>query len=264
LSTFATARDTALVDSGAVGVATDLTFATIATDYGLESLTDVYPEIADTAPVDQFVTPDFESMELGLDLAGLDEEAKTLGVDDFSLTDAVANDISDGNLDGKDQGAPVAITPDVPLPSDANTSLLQAGINTFAASKANLTALLAPEVASQMGPLSPNTSGFYAVANGLPFFTDGASAVVQLISASGGTAPYLCTLTGGGLLSHFTLHGCQLQYDGTRILGSGSIATSSPFTVQSRGVWVLLALSGHPDRLTGLCVREAGGQSWVG
>jgi hypothetical protein len=233
LSTFATARDTVLVDSGtSASVATDLTFATVAEDYNLESLTDVYPEIADIAPVDQFVPPDLESRELGIDLAGLDQEAKNLGVDDFSLTEAMANDISDGNLDGKDQGTPIAITPTVPLPGDANTSLLQAGIDTFVASPANLTTLLAPKVATQMGALSPSPGGFYAVADGLPFFTDGASAVEQLVSASGGSAPYRCTLTAGGLPTHFTLHGCQIQYDGTRVLGGGDMAITGPFSVQ--------------------------------
>jgi len=92
------------------------------------------------------VTPSVESRQLGLILAGLDQEANTLGASDFALTDALATDLSDGNLDGQDGGTPILINQSTPLPPDATTTNLQNAMNTFAGSTNNQTNAPPPQV----------------------------------------------------------------------------------------------------------------------
>jgi hypothetical protein len=154
-------------------------------------------------------------------------------VSDFALIDAIAQDQSDGMLDGSDGSAPVLITPSVDLPADATTIQLENGLQSFAASPANLTNLpVLPSIALR-APSIDLTGGhaFYALTTALPAFIDGVIANTPIV-ARGATGQTTCVLAGGQLPMGFTLAAdCHVHYDGTPTLGSSSMEISGPFSV---------------------------------
>lgn len=230
LTTFATARASSLAASGKpLRDSFEVSYAAVARQYGLEAITDIDPAIADD-PQDVQLSGR-TARQYGLILAGLDEEANTLGVTDFALTDAVAQDLSDGTLDGKDGATPILIDKAVSLPADATTAKLQDAIDTFAASPGNVTHLPAPQISLQAPQIDLNTGGLsYVSPKVLPAWIDGRAATVS-ISGSGGTLPYTCETAGGGLPQGFSLsRDCAIS--GTGILGTSTMRITTPFTVR--------------------------------
>lgn len=236
MTTFAAARAQALAASGdPLSDSVAISYAAVARQYNLTSIADLYPEIADVPPDQQVETASYESRQLGLELAGFDQEAGTLGVTDFGLTDAVAEDMSDGDLDGKDGAQPVLVDGTAPLPADATTKGLQAGIDSFSASPANVTKLASPQIALEAPHIDLTATGglaLYVWTSVLPAFLDGAPATAP-ISSRGGTPPITCVVEDGQLPAGFTLlSDCSVHYDGRSVLGAGHMLVSAAFTVR--------------------------------
>jgi hypothetical protein len=231
LTTMAAARTQVLMGNGQeAGASYDISYSAVARQYNLESIDSINLAVAND-PV-EVAGEATAAREEGLVLSGLDAESYSLKVSNLQLADALAQDLSDGNLDGKqgDQevNMDVAGTP-VALPADAGLAGLQQGIDTFAAAKGNATHLDAPQISLMAPDIQLNTGGLYVTSNALPAFIDGVAASVR-ISGSGGTPPYSCTLTGGALPEHFSLvAGCQITYDGTKVLGSSTKRVVGPF-----------------------------------
>jgi hypothetical protein len=230
LTTFAVARASSLAASGKpLRDSFEVSYAAVARQYSLEAITDIDPAIADD-PQDVQLSGR-TARQYGLILAGLDEEANTLGVTDFALTDAVAQDLSDGTLDGKDGATPILIDKAISLPADATTAKLQNAIDTFAASPGNVTHLPAPQISLQAPQIDLNTGGLaYVSPNVLPAWIDGQAATVP-IRGSGGTLPYTCEIAGGELPQGLSLsRDCVIS--GTGILGTSAMRITAPFTVR--------------------------------
>ena len=232
LTTFATARASSLAASGEPLIDSfEVSYAAVARQYNLEAITDIDPAIADD-PQDVQISGR-TARQYGLILAGLGEEANALGVTDFALSDAVAQDFSDGTLDGKAGATPILIEGGVSLPADATTTLLQDAINTFAASPRNLTYLPAPQISLEAPQIDLNTGGLaYVSPNVLPAWVDGRGGSVTL-SGKGGTLPYTCELASGELPEGFSLSkDCALSGNGTPVLGTSTMRITTPFTVR--------------------------------
>jgi len=230
LTTFAATRASSLAASGKpLNASVEVSFAAVARQYNLETITDIDPAIADD-PEDVQVSGR-TGRQYGLILAGLDEEANALGVTDFALTDAVAQDLSDGNLDGKNGATRVLINKTIPLPADAATAKLQDAINKVAASSANVTHLPAPQISLQTPNIDLNTAGLsYTSSTILPAWIDGQAGTVT-IRGSGGTLPYTCEIAGGELPQGFSLsRDCAIS--GTGTLGTSPMRITPPFTVR--------------------------------
>lgn len=236
LTTMATARALVLAAHGdSVRDAVAVSYTAMARAYSLPSLADLYPTSADIPPEQQAQVSDFRSRQLGLVLAGLDQVAHNLGVSDFALTAALAQDASDGLLDGRADGRPVMIAPSIPLPDDAANRQLQRAMDGFAASPANQTHLPAPLIALQAPRIEPSgLLGFYVWTTALPAFVNGSPAVAP-IQASGGAQPYSCALVGGSLPPHFGLSpdDCTVHYDGTPVLGPSRLRIGPALVIRA-------------------------------
>ena len=234
LTTFATARAVWLAGSGnPLDASVEAAFAATARQFNLETITDEDPASADDPKDVQFAGP--TSRQLGLILAGLDYEAKALGVTPLGLTDAIADDLGDGTLDGKNGSASVLIDEAVPLPADAITTRLQDAIDKVAASPTNKTHLPAPRIAPVAPEIDLEAAGsLYVSTSILPAWIDG-QAGTATIRGSGGTPPYTCELTAGELPKGFSLSsGCAISGGGTAVLGKSTRWVSAPFTVMMR------------------------------
>jgi hypothetical protein len=231
LTTWATARASWLAGEGtAVDTAVEVSFAATAREFNVGTITEIDPAIIDD-PTDVQVAG-VTSRQLGLILAGLDAEAKALGVTPLGLTDAVAADLSDGALDGKNASASVLIDGKVSLPADAATAKLQDAINKVAASAANKTHLPAPQIDPQAPELETAAGSLYVMTTALPVWIDRQPGRAT-IEARAGTAPYTCELAAGALPKGFSLSsGCVLSGDGTPILGTSTMWVSPAFTVR--------------------------------
>lgn len=233
LTTFATTRAMALAASGvSVDESIAASFTAVEVQYDLGPMTDIYPEIADVSPGEQVDVPDLESRQLGLILAGLDQEAASLGVSEFALSDAVASDLRDGNLDGEDGSVPVLLDDGSQLSGDATTSALQNGIDSFAASPQNLTGDPPPQVAPQPMPIDAPTGSMYGCSGTLPAFVDGEAAQLT-VTECGGATPYTCAIAGGTLAPGFDLSStCVISYDGRSVVAASSMSISAPFSIR--------------------------------
>ncbi len=230
LTTMVAARTLALAGAGQpLSTALTMSSDSIARQYGLPATETIAPTIA-SDPQD-VETTDRDCRDYGLVLGGLDQEASSLKVSDFDLTDALTEDITDGNLDGMDADTPVSLSASATLPADAGTTGLQDGIDSFASSPRNLTHLPAPQVSLQPSPLELNGAGFYVSSPALPAWVEGQAGSAR-IGATGGTPPYHCMLKAGSVLpAGFALSsGCELTGVAPS-LGSSLTTITPPFTV---------------------------------
>lgn len=232
LTTFAAARASSLAASGKpLGDSVEVSFAAIARQFNLETITDIDPAITDDPASVQISGR--SARQYGLILVGLDQEANTLGVSDFALSDALAQDIGDGKFDGKAGATPVLISKTVPLPADAATAKLQDAISKVAASPSNVTHLPAPQVSLQTSNIDLNTAGLsYISPTILPAWIDGQAGSVTIVG-KGGTPPYACEIVSGDLPAGFSLSSdCTISGNGTPILGIRPLLISAPFVVK--------------------------------
>jgi hypothetical protein len=231
LTTFAAARASSLAASGKpLDVSIGTTYAAVARQFGLDTITDIDPAIADDPQSVQ--VSGRTARQYGLILAGLAEEANTLGVSSFALTDALARDLSDGRFDGQNGATPVVIRGTVRLPADASTTGLQEAIDRAAAAPSNVTRVSAPQISLRTLDIDLNTAGLvYVSSTVLPAWIDGQAAAVT-IRASGGTTPYTCATAGGQLPHGFSLsRDCTISGGGTPVLGTSPMRITPPFTV---------------------------------
>ncbi len=245
LTTWATARAITLAADGApLDAAIAVSDATVAREFDLPSISDIYPEIADLPPAQQVEPATYQSRQLGLELAGLDLEANGLGVTPFALSDALTRDLAnDGVFNGRDGQAPISMdaSPGLPagggplLPPDAPTDDLQKAMQEFDASPANKTKLGTPPIdlqAPQIDLAHNGTYGMYIWTTILPAFIDGSRASAP-ISAAGGTRDYHCSLADGTPPLAFALTSdCHVQYDGSPILNGSRLWISQPLTIR--------------------------------
>jgi hypothetical protein len=213
LTTWAAARAMALAASGKPLVASiAVSNAAVARQYNLETITGEDAAIADDPHVVQLSGRG--PRQIGLILAGLDQEANALGVTEMALTAALARDLSDGNFDGKQGSTPITIptstataaaTTDVvtaaqreiPLPPDAGTQGLQAALSAFVGSAKNVTHLQTPQISLAAAHIDLNTAGLlYVSSSVLPAWHEGESGTA-LITGSGGSGRYHCRLAAG-------------------------------------------------------------------
>ncbi len=108
---------------------------TVAVMAGLTDITLAPDKTAD--PTKKPEDPTSETAKYGLVLAGLSQQANTLGVDGKSLVSALAEDLQDGKLDGTKNSTPVKVDGGSNLQNDAWTNGLTAGMDTFVNTNTN-------------------------------------------------------------------------------------------------------------------------------
>lgn len=176
-----------------------------------------------------------ESRRYGIILAGMAHLANSLGVRALDLVNALAQDASDGTLDGKVNSStisiPLLIGGTTTLAASAGTTDLQQSIDAFLASGINLTGITEVNIASGAGQIGLNTAGkVYITSTQLPAWTSGQEGSI-ILKAGGGTGPYTWQLVPGSLPAGFTFSEKGVIY-GLNILVSGStMSISTPFTV---------------------------------
>ncbi|MCX6775969.1 MAG: zinc ribbon domain-containing protein [Candidatus Micrarchaeota archaeon] len=201
--------------------------------YSIRSIVGLLPVAAYDS--DKVVTYTYRERQYGLLLAGLVQEARDMKVRPIDLTQGLAQDWSDGSMDGTDDGSPIMLNDTsgkpVMLPPSAPAVLenLQKGIDKFIASPNDATHLQQFSISLKPVCADPN---FYISVTTLPAWIDGESASFSL-TVSGGNSPYAWSLKSGSALpdgfdlsSNGTLSGAGALSPGT----TGSI--SPPFTVR--------------------------------
>jgi uncharacterized repeat protein (TIGR02543 family) len=151
-------------------------------------------------------------------LAGLMQEANTLGVKAIDLAGALATDASDGTLDGTNGGAAITVPATgggtVTLAATAGTSDLQSAINTFTASTSNKTNITTVDILTTSVNIAVNGTQSYYVTNPvLGACVTGTNCEYSFGSSESG--PQSCTFTN--LPSAFQ----QLDGNGCVIAGLG-------------------------------------------
>jgi len=232
LSHMAAMRAAALTSQGVpVDLATKSSNISIAQQFGLADA--VLTDVADASNADEMAVSVRSVRRYGIVLAGLAQQAATLGVPTRELGWALARDAADGILDGLDDGdaidVPARVGDDaVPLPDNAATSDLQAHIDAFLASENNASGLTEHHVNQDSLPLGAQSDGgLRIITTAVAAWVDGVPASFKL-EAAGGSGSYCWS---GELPPPFTLDG-----DGT-IRGEASLAPGTsmrvtpPFTV---------------------------------
>ncbi len=243
------------------GVATDAAAraanVAVGQQYGVENIISTVPAAAyDPSAVWLAVR---QERAYGLLLAGLTQEAGGMDVEPAMLADALADDWSDGTLDGRQEGEPIqmqtASGSPAALPPSAGLAGLQAGVRAFASSPVDASGLGQFSIA--LTPVSTDTE-FYIDTGVLPAWVDGESGSYTM-SARGGKSPLRWSLrAGSGLPAGF-----GLDQSGT-ISGRGSLggsvgSISPPFIVvvtdsssppRKREIELRIEIVPPPPRLT--------------
>lgn len=220
----------------------------VAAQFGLQDIIGTIPGSArDSA---QMQTADREQRRYSLVLAGIAQEADSLNVRAIDLAAALAADMKDGILDGKNGSTAITMPRisggSVTLTAAMGTTDLQVAIDTFTATEVNQTNLTTVDITTTPVQVGVNTAGaLYTTTTVLPAWVSGQSGSAAL-TATGGTPPYTCSLTGS-LPTGFSLSPSNCVLFGTAsILGGGTtMSISAPFTVtitDSAGAMVNLEL----------------------
>lgn len=203
----------------------------VAQQFNLADIITTLPVAANNAA--DVATAVRDERNYGIVLAGLAQEAASLGVRAVDLGHAFADDLSDGTLDGKKGAAPITIPNSaVLLSASAGTGGLQSAINAFIASANNQTHITAAAVSSVPLPVGINTAGrLYTTTTVLPAWISGQSGSVTL-TAKGGTPPYKCSLKTGSLPVGLSLSpNCVLSGTVSLLPSGTTMSISAPFTV---------------------------------
>lgn len=253
LTHLATVRARKLAGSGVpLKTAIAASYAGVARQYGLPDIGRSCPAAADDAAAIQLAPRDARIH--GLVLAGLSSEAAAYGVRTADLVKALAEDLSDGSFDGTKGGQGLVIpTPGggtIPLGANGGTAELQSGIDAFAGSPRNRTAL--PEHRIPLEPVGVGLNGagrFYSSVTSLPAWISGRSGAATL-GAKGGSPPYHCSLAPGSALpSGFSVSDDCVLAGTAEVLPAGTtLRITPPFTV-------ILRDSGVPPASVDLVLR---------
>ena len=192
LTHMAAARAMALVETGtSLAVAIAMANIGVAQQYHLADILGTLPVAADDP--DQVAAATREQRNYGLILAGISQQAKGLGVRAIDLSAALAEDMSDGILDGMKDGVSIMVPLEAgDLSPFAGTADLQSAIDTFITSannKTNLTILSIADEPIFVGSRESDLSVFYTTTTALPPWVSGQFASTQLM-AIGGTPLY--------------------------------------------------------------------------
>jgi hypothetical protein len=233
LTHMAASRAIWLMNNGTpVSDAVDSSNAGIALQYGLIDIVWNMPVPADNE--DWIRELDMDERDYSLVLAGISEEASTLNVDSVELAEALAEDASDGTLDGKDNGNSIMMDTlsggTSKLDPKAGTEGIQEGIGDASVApnmkdrQANFNIPLVPT------PIGINGAGkFYVTSTMLPAAIAGTPYQFQL-TAQGGSPPYTCN--GRDLPSWLELRtDCTLVGTAPIFEGGTTMKISPPFEV---------------------------------
>ncbi|MCX9024485.1 MAG: hypothetical protein OIN85_00145 [Candidatus Methanoperedens sp.] len=178
-----------------------------------------------------------ERRTYGLVLAGIDQQAKTMGVRAIDLSAALADDMTDGFLDGKMGDSPIEIKTlsggSVTMAASTGTADVQSAINNYMASPSNKVKIAAVSIPLHAVPVGINgASLFYTTTTVLPAAMSGQYYLAPALEARGGTRQYNWTVKAGSSLPF----GLSLAKNGV-ISGTAPVLTGTtlkitpPFTV---------------------------------
>ncbi len=237
LTEIAAARALALAAGGTpLATAVNSSNIAVAQQYNVDNIVTTLPVPANDAARVAIAT--LAEKQYGLVLAGIAQNAKTLGVRPIDLAAALATDAKDGLLNGTNGGAPINVPliagGTFALPVIAGTTNIQTAINAFIASANNKSGLTQMPITLTPVQLGVNTaSGLYTTLAVLPAAISG-KAYAAGVTATGGTPPYTCALKAGSTLpAGYSLvpNTCQITGTGA-LLGGGTTKTiSAPFTI---------------------------------
>jgi len=207
----------------------------VAQQYNLADIVTTLPAPANDGLT--MVTATLEEKQYGLVLAGIAQNASTLGVRPIELAAAFAEDAKDGVFDGTNNGVPIHVPLKAggtyTLPVIAGTQNIQDAINAFIASANNKSGQTQMPVALTPVQLGVNTAGaLYTTSSVLPAATSGEPYAAG-VTAAGGTKPYKCALKAGSSLPTGLGLSNTCQISGTApLLGSGTtMSISAPFAI---------------------------------
>jgi len=146
--------------------------------------------------------PTLNQKQSGVVIAGLSQLAQALNVRPIDLIKAIADDYSDGKLDGRKGTASIS----VPTIDGLTTTLqdttalgdLQTSMNTFLGSERNKSGLtvMPPIATTPIAAPTNNSAAVFVKSDVIPAFVSGQTSTFQL-QAGGGTPPYLWTTLPG-------------------------------------------------------------------
>ena len=173
-----------------------------------------------------------EAREYGVLLAGLVDEAVEMNVEPSQLAVALAEDWSDGKLDGLQDGKPISVTTksggSIGLSASAGLVGLQKGINAFLASPVDATQLKQFPIFSTPASADPL---FYIDVDTLPAWIDGQPGSYALTVVGGKPGYSWQVKKGSSMPAGFSLSP-NGTIRGTGHLQGGSVGSiSPPFTV---------------------------------
>lgn len=165
----------------------------VAKRYGLKSILETIPASEGTS----------EERQYGLLLAGFATIAKNLGVRSIDLSQALAEDWSDGITDGKENSKAIGITNGPALGSSASPSGLSQAADQFAKSGKAYGSKEASVVVSPKPAPAP-AADFRITTTALPAWVSGKQGSYT-ITAEGGSLPLNWSVKSGSLPDGFTL-----------------------------------------------------------
>jgi hypothetical protein len=235
LTHMAATRARALAAAG-----TSLTTACTSSNIGTAQqfmISDIVKTLAVSAnDTTQVSTATREQRAYGLVMAGIVQEAQTLGVRAFDLVNALATDMTDGIMDGKNGANSITIPKisgaSIPLTASMGTTDLQAAIDKFILSTNNKTNISTKPISLQPVQVGINGAGlFYTNSTVLPVWISGQNGSATL-TATGGTLPYSCILKQGSALpSNFSLSSNCILSGSTTLPSGTTMRITPPFTV---------------------------------
>lgn len=184
----------------------------------------------------QVSTATREQRAYGIVMAGIVQEAQTLGVRAFDLVNALATDMADGVMDGKNGANSITIpkisSGSIPLTASMGTTDLQAAIDKFMLSTNNKTNLSTKPISLQPVQVGMNGAGlFYTTSTVLPAWISGQNGSATL-TATGGTPPYRCSVKQGSTMPTGFSISSDCIISGSSTLPSGTpMRITPPFTV---------------------------------
>jgi Fe-S cluster biogenesis protein NfuA len=213
----------------------------VARQYGLVDIIQIQPILPDDE--DWLSSADMDERNYALVLAGISTEAETLDVSTVGLADALADDASDGILDGKDSGEPISMDTlsdsSARLDPGAGIAGVQNGI-----AAAPVAPNIKPNQANLAIPLQPvplgiNGAGKFYITSTMPPAAFAGDVYNVQLTAQGGTPPYTCSLAPKN--ADLTVSAppdwlqlgadCTLRGNVPPLVGGNTMTISQPFTV---------------------------------
>lgn len=211
-----------------------------AANFGVAGLFNI-PSTINTLPApannaDEMSTATWIERTYGIILGGIAQLAASLNVRAIDLGEALANDLSDGVLDGRNGTIAIPVPTigggQITLPATVIWDL-QNAINLFVVSDINKTNLTGVQISSNPAPvgIGINTAArFYITTTVLPAWTENQFGSTKL-DAKGGVPPYFCSLKASSLPAGFSLNGCVLSGTPPLLAGGSTMTITTPFTV---------------------------------